>query len=73
MTDHWDPRLVAPSKGAGFVLAFVHHGRAMADSLTTRRGMVSRRRAAKEGASALLKKAVRHPPHDHVIIVFDAV
>jgi N-acyl homoserine lactone hydrolase len=35
--------------------------------------MVSRRRAAKEGASALLKKAVRHPPDDHVIIVFDAV
>jgi hypothetical protein len=43
------------------------------DSLPTRRGMVSRRRAATEGGSARLKKAIRHPPDDHVIIVFDAV
>jgi hypothetical protein len=35
--------------------------------------MGSRRRASKEGASALVKKAVRHPPDDHVIIVFGAV
>jgi hypothetical protein len=35
--------------------------------------MVIRRRATKEGASpsGLLKWAAGHPPHDHVIIVFN--
>jgi hypothetical protein len=36
--------------------------------------MVSRRHVMKEGVlpSLLLKWIARHPPHDHVIIVFDA-
>jgi hypothetical protein len=75
MADHWNPRLAAPLRGAwlwSFSLFFIIN-RAIVASLTkTRCGMVTRRRTTKEGASAPLKWAVRHPPHDRVIIVFDA-
>jgi hypothetical protein len=55
------------------VLAFLHHERSDRSlAYTTGCGMVTRRRATKEGASTPLKWAVRHPPHDRVIIVFDA-
>src|SRR5262249_55068680 len=42
-------------------------------SLATRCGMVSRRHVAKEGGlpCVLLKWTASHPPHNHVIIVFD--
>jgi hypothetical protein len=77
MADHGDPRLVAPLAGAwlwSFCLFFIM-GRAMVGlAHNSVRRMVSRRHAATEGVlpSLLLKWTASHPPHDHVIIVFDA-
>jgi hypothetical protein len=69
---------VAPVKGAGFIVAFLHlhHGRAMGTRSQLGAAWLAEGARRKKGprlASARLKKAIRHPPDDHVIIVFDAV
>jgi hypothetical protein len=66
---------LGPAPGCGRSAFIFIMGRAMVGlARNSVRRMVSRRHAAKEGVSpsVLLKWTASHPPHDHVIIVFDA-